>query len=536
EELRRYSSFLSQSVRPAQLIYELSRMPEASLYPPLEGLDELRPQELSDLLSIEENTAFLIEAYQLIFGRPADPDGLQTHLSQLKTDSRPGVLFSIVLSREAQRLPRQFLFNGRLVTENSEAPKRHGFREVVAGIMARLGNALLPGTQTRLAAIENQMTLQAAAIDEVSGIFVPELLEPIKSWPVAIREGLVDVLVKVDKLSSAFDQHRTHFDARARKLEVMESDLRALKASQERAASTLDYYRVEEWAASGRFTQRIEAMESQQAAANEHLRQLSEQISLQKPVFPVGDRLLATVINGFLMLLPADDVRLSTYMAIRGYIDLGMVRFLSRILQSGMTFVDIGANIGTHTLTAASRVQDSGHVYSFEPTPSTCGILRTNATINGFIGRVVIQELAVSDKRGTAKLWTGDVCGHNTLFGSEADPRPAITVSTISLDEALAGVPIIDFIKIDAEGAEPFILRGMREILSRNPKLELALEFAPVWLAAAGLQPSDFLDEMLEYGFIIEQIDDLTGETVAINREKILHAESINLYLRRNAI
>src|SRR6185437_1442837 len=543
EELRRYFDFLSQSGRPAQLIYELSQMPEAALYPPLEGLDELRPRELADLLSIEEDAAFLREAYQLILRRPADLGGLQTHLSQLKADSRPGVLFEIALSQEAQRLPRQFLFNGRLVTETSGVLKRRrGFREVVAGIMARFGSVLLPGTQARLTSIENQITRQIAAIEETSGISVPELLEPLKSEQVAIREELATL----GRLSSEMDQPRTRLDTLARKFEAIESlqaDLRRLIASQERVASELNYNRAEAWAAFGRFGQKIESMESHQTSVDERLQrldsrfdQLGEQINTNlKPVFPVGDRLLATVINGFLMLLPADDVRLAAYMAICGNLDPGMIRFLSRILQPGMTFVDVGANIGTHTLTAASRVQDSGRVYSFEPTPRTCGILRTNVTINGFTGRVVIQELAVSDKRGSAKLWTGDVCGHNTLFGNEQDPRPAITVSTISLDEALAAVPVIDFVKIDAEGAEPFILRGMRQILSRRPKLQLALEFAPVWLEAAGFRPADFLDEMLGLGFIIEQIDDVTGETVIINREKILHAESVNLYLHSNA-
>jgi len=545
EELRRYFDFLSQSGRPAQLIYELSQMPEAALYPPLEGLDELRPRELSDLLSIKEDAAFLREAYQLILGRPADPGGLRTHLSQLKADSRPRVLFEIALSQEAQRLPRQFLFNGRLITENFEVLKRRrGFREVAAGMMARFGSVLLSGTQARLTSIENQITRQMEAIEETSEISVPELLGPIKSEQVAIR-GELAVL---GRLSSELDQHRSRLDTLARKFEAIEplqADLRRLTASQERVASTLNYNRAEAWAAFGRFGQKIESMESHQTSVNEHLQrldsrfdQLGEQINAiptLKPVFPVGDRLLATVINGFTMLLPADDVQLSVCMLIYGAVDIGMTRFLSRILQPGMTFVDVGANIGTHTLTAASRVQDSGHVYSFEPTPRTCGILSTNVTINGFTGRVVIQELAVSDKRGSAKLWTGDVCGHNTLFGNEQDPRPAITVSTISLDEALAAVPVIDFVKIDAEGAEPFILRGMREILSRRPKLQLALEFAPVWLEAAGFRPADFLDEMLGLGFIIEQIDDVTGETVIINREKILHAESVNLYLHSNA-
>ncbi len=197
-----------------------------------------------------------------------------------------------------------------------------------------------------------------------------------------------------------------------------------------------------------------------------------------------------------------------------------------------MTFVDVGANIGIHTLLAASRVQESGLVHSFEPTPRTCEILRTNVVVNGYSGRVRIHELALTDKRGAAKLWIGDVCGHNTLFGKERDPRRSIEVETLSLDEVLAGVPSIDFVKVDAEGAEPFILRGMRQILSRCPRLQLAVEFAPVWLEAAGLHPSDFLDEIHGMGFSIERIDDITGETAPVSLDTMLHTESMNLHLR----
>ena len=412
------------------------------------------------------------------------------------------------MSPEAQSLPQQFLLHGELIAEGSSViRKRRGFRAAAAAIVARFGNLLLAGLQTRFASLEAQQDV---------------LFETLAA------EG------------------QAGFDSLA-------ANLRSLQAAQQRVASSLDRHRVEELAASGRLIQKIDALESGQsefddrlqrsaAAQGQYLAQIQAElpklagqivsIPPPKPVFPVGDRLLATEINGFPMLLPAEDVRLSTYLAIRGNLDPGMVQFFSRVIQPGMTFVDVGANIGIHTLVAASRVRESGMVHSFEPTPRTCEILRTNVLINGYSGRVKIHELALTDKRGGARLWTGDVCGHNTLFGSEQDSRPSIEVETLSLDEALAAVPSIDFVKIDAEGAEPFILRGMRQILSKFPRLQLAIEFAPVWLEAAGLHPCDFIDEILGMGFNIDQIDDITGETAPVSRESMLRSESMNLHLR----
>ena len=61
--------------------------------------------------------------------------------------------------------------------------------------------------------------------------------------------------------------------------------------------------------------------------------------------------------------------------------------FLRRFLRSGDVFVDIGANIGLHTIIASSCVGPKGHIYAFEPSEQTFSRLKSNIATNEFLER-----------------------------------------------------------------------------------------------------------------------------------------------------
>jgi len=104
---------------------------------------------------------------------------------------------------------------------------------------------------------------------------------------------------------------------------------------------------------------------------------------------------------------------------------------------------------------------------------------------------------------------------------------------TQRLDDALADQARVDVIKVDAEGAEPFVLRGMQNVLRSNPHLRLFIEFAPQLLQRAGVDPAAFLDELAEMGLHIRLVDDLSGELRHITTSDLLRCYSTNLGLSR---
>jgi FkbM family methyltransferase len=185
------------------------------------------------------------------------------------------------------------------------------------------------------------------------------------------------------------------------------------------------------------------------------------------------------------------------------------------------------------TLHAAVRVAPSGKVHSFEPAPRTFQILKDNVQVNGLreSGLIELYCAAVSDTVGEAKLSIyDDNSGHNTLFGRESDSR--VAVNTVTLDSVLDHKRV-DVVKIDAEGAEAMILRGMRNILDANPQVVVLMEFAPSHLRRAGVEPASFLAELQSAGFAIRVVDDATGQPHETDLPRLADVFSVNLELTR---
>lgn len=256
---------------------------------------------------------------------------------------------------------------------------------------------------------------------------------------------------------------------------------------------------------------------------------------LHRPVIRAGNNALVTESEGFILGVPAEEWRLVAHLAFRGPLEPGLLRLFRSLIQPGMVVVDVGAHIGTYTLEAARLLAGHGKVYSFEPTPRTFAILRDNVQVNGFLesGNVVLCQAAVADRKGLATLGVyPENSGHNTLFAGSDCPA-SVEVPTIALDEALAAETHVDVVKIDAEGAEPLILRGMGRILTDNPGIRILMEFAPVHLKRAGFDPGAFVEEIQSMGFSIARVHDVTGERLPVAKEELVQAHSANLWLAR---
>ncbi len=239
------------------------------------------------------------------------------------------------------------------------------------------------------------------------------------------------------------------------------------------------------------------------SAVNSHARPL---------VIQAGD-VVATEVDGFIVGLPAQEWRLVAYHVFRGVLEPCLLRLFRRLVRPGMTVIDVGANVGIFTLHAARLLDGRGSIFSFEPAPRTFRILEDNIRVNGFSesGIVNLRRQAVSGHAGSARLaiYPRD-CGHNTLF-PDAPPEESVDVEVVALDDALAGAGNIDVVKIDAEGAEPLILRGMQRIIVQNPGIRIFMEFAPSHLTRAGVKPDEFLTELRSYGLNVARVDESTG-------------------------
>jgi FkbM family methyltransferase len=115
--------------------------------------------------------------------------------------------------------------------------------------------------------------------------------------------------------------------------------------------------------------------------------------------------------------------------------------FIRKNLKPGDTFVDIGANVGWHTLGAALLIGEQGRVFAFEPRQPTVTYLRRSIADNGLLGRVQVFDCGLSDRCGEARLaWakSSDNPGGSFLqIGSDAEGFETQSIELRRLDDVL---------------------------------------------------------------------------------------------------
>ena len=141
--------------------------------------------------------------------------------------------------------------------------------------------------------------------------------------------------------------------------------------------------------------------------------------------------------------------------------------------------IDIGAHIGMYTIAFGKKVN---HIYSFECSPKSFNYFCANLLLHDLSYNVTKFNCALSDKEGNAKYFIRDPLdgGGNGISGFLQDERkntPTIDCPTRTLDSF--GLTNVNFIKIDVEGHEEFVLRGAVETLKNNGYPKILFESWP---------------------------------------------------------
>jgi FkbM family methyltransferase len=160
-----------------------------------------------------------------------------------------------------------------------------------------------------------------------------------------------------------------------------------------------------------------------------------------------------------------------------------MAEFL-RVAGRGL-MIDIGANLGWHTLHAA---QTAGMVVAFEPDPFNAWLLERNLVANG-INNVVVETRAVGAAPGMATLYRYKTANRGRHSLAVDHGHGSRSVSVTDLDGALKGLGLagrdVALIKIDVEGYEPAVIEGAKDTLTRSAAI--ILEYSPDLSRAGGL-------------------------------------------------
>jgi FkbM family methyltransferase len=183
--------------------------------------------------------------------------------------------------------------------------------------------------------------------------------------------------------------------------------------------------------------------------------------------------------------------------------------FISDILRPGMTFVDIGANIGYYSLLAARLLGSTGRIIAFEPDPYNYHLLDANIKLNRRQAQVAMRNIALGSAPGQLTLWKSNSNYGDHRLGEWAEGRSGITVAVDTFDAQFRSIGggTIDLLKIDVQGFEAKVFSGMQGVFAASPPRVILMEYWPDGIRAAGDNPEQLLCRLLDYGYRVALVE-----------------------------
>jgi len=194
-------------------------------------------------------------------------------------------------------------------------------------------------------------------------------------------------------------------------------------------------------------------------------------------------------IYDYRLLLDGDDPGICRQLIRRGRREAEQRFIVHNTLRSGQRVLDLGANVGYYTVMMARIVGPHGHVYAVEPHPANFQLLQANVALNGIEDRTSLQPIAIGASDGLQPLWATDHSNWHSFHKPTLDAHEPwlhkyqrkvmghLDVETRTLDTYLADKPPIDFLRMDLEGYEVEILRGLPDRHSPHVLFETHPEF-----------------------------------------------------------
>jgi FkbM family methyltransferase len=200
---------------------------------------------------------------------------------------------------------------------------------------------------------------------------------------------------------------------------------------------------------------------------------VTNNVQLDEPFIVAG--------NGLKFVPIKDTVFL--HVRMEGYYEKGISDITSKIIRTGDTVIDIGANFGWYTSLLCKGVGPTGSVHCFEPNANMFPVLKRNIELNQFEDRAIAMQIGIGSEKTSARLAAaegelglGHIVNEAEVISTQANDIQVIQIDT--LDSLFASrIDRISFIKIDVEGFEPFVIKGGRTVLeTANPPV-LQVEF-----------------------------------------------------------
>ncbi len=226
--------------------------------------------------------------------------------------------------------------------------------------------------------------------------------------------------------------------------------------------------------------------------------------------------LLLKNVLGCKMYLLEDDPGISRELARKGCREMGAVKMVRRTLKPGMTVIDVGANLGYYVLLEAQLVGPEGKVYAIEPVEKNYYVLNKNIALNRR-GNVETFQVAIGEKTKNQEMLLSRNSNHGTMMDMDKASQyyktrmekigaDKITVPTVTLDKFVKdnNIEKVDFIRMDVEGFELQVFKGMQKTL-KDMSPTVLVEAHYVHYADPKVI-DDMIRDMLDLGYEIADV------------------------------
>jgi FkbM family methyltransferase len=208
---------------------------------------------------------------------------------------------------------------------------------------------------------------------------------------------------------------------------------------------------------------------------------------VRRPIYAGADRALVRLASGEHICVDTNSLDAIDYL-LGWDMEADVLPLFRSFLQSNSVVLDIGANFGLYTAISASRMRDHGRLYSFEANPHTFDLLKRTLYANRLVHRpnITAVNALVGESAGRGTLhYLPEFLGGATMTDIRqwGEAKRSVELDMITIDEFLSAGLAVDLVKIDVEGHEPFVIRGMQRTIRRSPNIRIFIEFVEAFLS-----------------------------------------------------
>jgi FkbM family methyltransferase len=256
----------------------------------------------------------------------------------------------------------------------------------------------------------------------------------------------------------------------------------------------------------------------------------------------LGDRVLTYTHLNQRIYVPSTDIDLAPHIFSGGVWEPHVLQTIARQVPQKSCALDVGANIGYHSLALARAVTHLGTVHAFEANPRLIPLLKSTFFVNGLNDLIRIHHLAVSDKPGVLELaQEPDHFGSGNIVPPGYEKIEAYN-NSYSIRHQVIAKPLDSFlpdfggsvqtIRMDIEGFEPQALYGAARLLEASPDIRIIAEWS-VHMMAARTDLGAFVKWLEGQGFRFWLIEPNTANLVPLAGHETLGLPHSDVFISR---